>query len=370
MTEGRDFPPPGGFPPPPGAPLTPPVPPAPGAPAPPGQPPEQQWAQWAQLPQRPGPGVLAAVHRPGAVPLRPLNLGAMYDGAFRIIRYNPRATIGATVLVCALFMVIPVLVSSVTAALLGATYDITDPTPSFSTGDLISLVSLLIGGYGSQLGLIVVTGMIAHVTHAAAVGRRLTLAEAWAATHGKRWRLIGLAILLSLCTLGAMALVVGSVVLVGVTTQDTAVTVIVGIVLGICLLVAMVMFWTRVILLSSVALMLEPVGVIGAMRRAVALTRSQFWRVLGVGLLTVLVAGFAGGIISTPVTIIGEVILFTSPAHALLVISIMSALSSIVSNAFTAPFKASVATLQYLDQRIRKEGYDVELMRQAGLLDR
>ena len=38
--------------------------------------------------------------------------------------------------------------------------------------------------------------MIAHVTAAAAIGRRLTLGEAWARTHGKRWRLIGLAFLL------------------------------------------------------------------------------------------------------------------------------------------------------------------------------
>ncbi len=33
--------------------------------------------------------------------------------------------------------------------------------------------------------------MIAHVTAAAAIGRRLSLGEAWAATRGKRWRLIG-----------------------------------------------------------------------------------------------------------------------------------------------------------------------------------
>ena len=44
------------------------------------------------------------------------------------------------------------------------------------------------------------TGMIAHVTAAAAVGRRLTLGEAWAATHGKRWRLVGLTLLLGLAT--------------------------------------------------------------------------------------------------------------------------------------------------------------------------
>ena len=40
-----------------------------------------------------------------------------------------------------------------------------------------------------------------------------------------------------------------------------------------------------------------------------------------------------------------------------------------ISTAFVAPFTAAVASLQYLDQRIRKEAYDVDLMRQAGVLE-
>ncbi len=35
--------------------------------------------------------------------------------------------------------------------------------------------------------------------------------------------------------------------------------------------------------------------------------------------------------------------------------------------AFVAPFTGAVSSLQYLDQRMRKEAYDVELMTQAGL---
>ena len=41
---------------------------------------------------------------------------------------------------------------------------------------------LLLGGVLQSIGLIFVTGMIAHVTAAAAIGQRLTLGEAWAAT--------------------------------------------------------------------------------------------------------------------------------------------------------------------------------------------
>ena len=50
--------------------------------------------------------------------------------------------------------------------------------------------------------------MIAHVTMAAAVGKKLSLGEAWAATAGKRWRLIGLVALLGLLLVLIIALYV------------------------------------------------------------------------------------------------------------------------------------------------------------------
>ena len=61
-----------------------------------------------------------AAHKPGAIPLRPLSLGDMYDAAFKIIRFNPRATVGSAVLVAAVAMAIPVLAT----AALGAALDL------------------------------------------------------------------------------------------------------------------------------------------------------------------------------------------------------------------------------------------------------
>ncbi len=48
--------------------------------------------------------MLGAAHKPGAMPLRPLGLGDMYDAAFRIIRFNPKATVGSAVLVATIAM--------------------------------------------------------------------------------------------------------------------------------------------------------------------------------------------------------------------------------------------------------------------------
>ena len=49
---------------------------------------------------------------------------------------------------------------------------------------------------------------------------------------------------------------------------------------------------------------------------------------------------------------------------------IASNLSAIVSGAIVAPFTGTVAVLQYLDQRFRREGFDIDLIthvqRRAG----
>src|SRR6266540_3017938 len=61
----------------------------------------------------PPPHLLAAAHKPGAIPLRPLTLGDLYDAAFKIIRFNPKATVGSSVIVTAMAMLVPVIVTGV-----------------------------------------------------------------------------------------------------------------------------------------------------------------------------------------------------------------------------------------------------------------
>ena len=53
-------------------------------------------------------------------------------------------------------------------------------------------------------------------------------------------------------------------------------------------------FWIRVYYLPGARLMLEPIGVFAALGRGFRLTRKQFWRIFGIGLLTSLIARSAG----------------------------------------------------------------------------
>ena len=195
MSGSQSYPPPGG---------------GPSEPPPPGWQPQAppRTPTWVPSPDHPAarrprsgrPGMLGAAHKPGAMPLRPLGLGDIYDAAFRIIRFNPKATVGSAVLVAAVAMAIPVLVTAVLSAVgrpLRSTRGRADRHP-----ELVGLLGrhrrVGLGAALQYVGMIFVTGMIAHVTAAAAIGRRLSLGEAWAATRGKRWRLLGLALLVGL----------------------------------------------------------------------------------------------------------------------------------------------------------------------------
>jgi hypothetical protein len=314
--------------------------------------------------------MLGAAHKPGAMPLRPLGLGDMYDAAFRIIRFNPKATVGSAVLVAAVAWLVPVIVT----ALLSFTLDLSlDATSSASDADLVGMVgsvgSLGIGVLLVAFGTILVTGMIAHVTAAAAIGRRLTLGEAWAATRGKRWRLIGLALLLGLCTVVLIGVYVLLWIAVVVASGDNVLPVVVWGLLSVpAFLAVLVWFWVRIYYLPVPALMLEPVGIFGALRRGFGLTRKQFWRTFGIALLTLLVVNIASSFLGLPIAVIGQVAgAAVGPRYALLVLVATQAMSQVLAAAFVTPFTSAVTSLQYLDQRMRKEAYDVELMQQAGI---
>ncbi len=337
--------------------------PPPGAPPPGSRPPQSPSGS-------PPSGMLGAAHKPGAMALRPLGLGDIYDAAFRIIRFNPRATVGSAVLVAAVAMAFPLALAAIFTFTVGLSYDAGSTTGAQdAAGFIASFGALAFGSLLQGLGLIFVTGMVAHVTAAAAIGRRLSLGEAWAATSGKRWRLVGLSLLLGLLITVALALYVVLWVVV-VLSAPTGAIVAWGLVTVPAFVAALWWFWIRVYYLPVPALMLEDVGVLGAVGRGYRLTSGAFWRTFGIALLTVVLVNVAGGILSFPLSLVGEVgVLAVDQDKALLLLVATQGLASVVSTAFVAPFTAAVTSLQYLDQRMRKEAYDVDLMRQAGVLE-
>ncbi|QWZ06978.1 hypothetical protein KRR39_15850 [Nocardioides panacis] len=300
------------------------------------------------------------MHKPGVVALRPLALGDFFDGAFKTIRLNPRAMVGLAALVTSVFMAVPVLLSLALAAL----GELSTGGPSSGLGGVGS-AAVLVTYLGSFFGLfaaVVLNGMLVQVVAEAVLGRRTTIGAAWAATRGRMWRLVGL-----MATTFVLALVLfGVPVAVGVGVGLRA-GVGPGVLVGVPLLLAGLVLYlfvqVRYFLLAAPALVLERTGVFASLGRAGRLSRGQFWRLFGTMLLAALLVGVVSQVVSVPLGLVGAVgpLLFPGTTGALMLV-LSSFVTQVVVGALTAPFTSAVTALQYVDQRIRKEGLDVQLI--------
>ena len=207
-TGGAPLPPPPGWQPPPPPPPSYAEQPAPGAPVAPAA---QSVPRTCPTPSR-RPGCSAPPTSRARCRCDRSTLGDMYDAAFRIIRFNPKATVGSAVLVSAVAWRSRSWSPPCSPSRSASPWTTTATATPTSVGLVGSPAPSASGACCSTFGMILVTGMISHVAGAAAIGRRLTLGEAWAATRGNRWRLIGLALLLgarSLLIVGAYVAALG-----------------------------------------------------------------------------------------------------------------------------------------------------------------
>lgn len=341
--------------------------PPPGAPLGPAGTPPYHPGPYNPGPHNSGFGHLVAAHKPGVIPLRPLTLGDIYDGAFKTIRRSPGATVGAAVLVSSVAMLIPLLLGGLIVRLADVSVSMTE------TEDSAAFTGLLNGTqYGGSLvqalGLIFVTGIVSLVVASATLGRRISLGEAWQGTHGKRWRLLGLSLFLSLMVLLMIAVYAAlwiPVILASDSPWPIVAWAVVSIPLFLC---ALIFVWIRVVYLAVPPLMLEPIGIFRAIGRGWELTSRSFWRTLGISVLTYLVTQFAASIIVVPVLIAGFIAGYavSGTLGTFLFLGLM-VVGQVLASAFVAPFSAGVTSLQYIDLRMRKEAYDVQLMSEAGI---
>jgi hypothetical protein len=97
-----------------------------------------------------------------------------------------------------------------------------------------------------------------------------------------------------------------------------------------------------------------------ALGRSFELVKGRWWRTFGV-----LVVGFIlAGIVSSLVQGVFLIGIIFEPDNDVLVL-VLSAISGIVGLAIGTPFQAALLTVVYFDLRVRKEGFDLELLAQG-----
>ena len=340
--------------------------------------PQQQWG----VPQQPGPpqwggqqpsgpqwgpqpwGGAPLSPKPGIIPLRPLGVGEILDGAFSTVRRHWRTALGVSLGLSAVEQ-------TISTALLWWSYDQPDSVlPTVATVAKLP-VSLLI--------TVAATAMLTMLVSRAVLGRPATLGEVWRDARSRMLPLFGLTLVVGLICLVVLAVFAAPLVGYAVTgDRDPGAVFLLGL---LALLGALLSFWIWVQLsLAAPALMLEKQGIRAALSRSLRLVRGSRWRIVGITLLSRILLGIIAGIIAIPFSIvavmlagdemladtgtgIGAGLNASFPPLALIAIAI----GGLVAGTITIPAGAAINVLIYVDQRIRREALDIELARAAGL---
>ncbi|MFE0424952.1 glycerophosphoryl diester phosphodiesterase membrane domain-containing protein [Streptomyces sp. NPDC058953] len=353
------------------------------------QPPAGQWSApsapgpygGGQVPPPPGPGWggpqfsgwgRPQAAKPGVIPLRPLSIGEILDGAVSTLRAHWRTVLAITIGVSVVAEIGNILI---TRYVLSDAVEIdpnADPDEALRQSvdalqtTMASLVPMFLI---ALLVTLFTTALLTVVISRSVLGDSVSLAEAWREARPRLPQLLGLTFLVPLIFAG----IIGAAIVPGLLIGGGA-----GLALALVGAVAAtpVAVWLMIrFALAPPALMLERQGVVEAMRRSAKLVTGSWWRVFGVIVLTALLTTIVQMILQIPFAfaaiavdgngfnglLSNELPDFSWPYL------IVTGIGAVIASAITFPISAGVNALLYVDQRIRREGLDIELGRAAGL---
>lgn len=253
----------------------------------------------------------------GPVPLRPLGLAEILDGSVRALRANLRTML-------AISAVVAVVHVSLVAALQLSVFR------GLSQVQLEIVTGLLVGGAFGEL----LTGVLTVPVTQDVLGTRLDVAGVWRQARGRLWALLALALLITVVTDAAGVFVLG--------------------------------IWLWGLWGVAVpALMVERTSVFRALSRSAALVSGSWWRVWGIRALGALLTMVLGLLVTVPflalAVYVSGIDLNSASGATGTGYVLISSLGSVIATTLTAPIRAGIDALLYLDLRMRKEGLDIVL---------
>ena len=299
------------------------------------------------------------------VPLRPLGLGELLDGAVGIVRRYPRPCLGLSAAVAILSTVVNIVI-----ALTAFDPLLSLDSEALAAGETDQLDGVLggavLGGGGgalvTALATLVLTGVMTAVAGRAVLGQPMSAAEAWQQVRPVLLRLLGIALLSALIVYGTLLLGIG--VAVGAIFAAGGAGALLGVPLAIAAACLAAYLYVR-LSLAPAAAVLERAGVRTSLRRSGILVRRSWWRICGILLLTLVIASFVSQVVQIPFLVFGAgptgLGRLTDPDGTTTRVLIFSYIGAGVAQTVVAPFTAGVRALLYIDRRMRAEGLDVAL---------
>ena len=319
-----------------------------------GQPGQQPWGQqapWAPPPPAPKPGI---------VPLRPLGVGELLDGALSLIRSNPRTVLGLAAVISAVSALLQTVglwfslqFLEVAEPVAGSEVDVTAELTSLVSGGIAQVVPALVAGFLQVLA----SGLFIILVGAAVLGRRLDAGQTWASLRPRMLPLVGVTLLIGVGSILAVTLMVGVIVALAFAIGTWAV--LPGLLIGVGGGIALVYVYVR-LSVASPAVVMEGVGVVTSLTRSWALVRRSWWRVLGILILSAIITSLLTTVVTVPITLIAT--LASGFSESLVPTVLASGIATLVAGIVTLPFSAAVTGLLYIDLRMRREALDIELV--------
>jgi hypothetical protein len=257
--------------------------------------------------------------------LRPLSVGEVLDASFKIVRQSFGTLAGCVLVVALPLNIINTLIASSTR---NNAFDLKNSTTASDISTGTQLAGLLLT---TTLGLVLTTLATAACFRAvsgAYLGERPTVGESLSFAAGRVLPLILLSFLYFLGLIPAMiALLIP----------------------GIWLSVA----WS----LSYPALLSEGLGPVAALGRSFRLVKGRWWPTFGALLVMYLLVAVISGILGA---ILGATLIASTDNES--VAAVFYTIVNTVSSLITLPLFAAVLTVLYFDLRVRKEGFDLQLL--------
>jgi hypothetical protein len=286
--------------------------------------------------------------KPGVIPLRPLNLGDILDGAITTIRRFPLLILGVSAIVAVVNYGLGFLGGYLFASDIGPISTTPAQTPEELQRQLSQLVgplltTLLVSLVITLLTQTFLSGFLTVVGGKAVLGKPVTFRDAITELKSRFLPLLGMTVLFTLAVAVATLL---------------------------CVIPAIPVY--VFLSLAGPALILERGRVGQAFSRSRLLVSGSFWRVLGILLLTLLIGtvirGVFGFVFGGGTSFVSQLFNPGEPVTMSTFGLILQGVGTVIGETIVTPFMALVTVLLYIDQRMRKEGMDIELARAAGVV--
>ena len=317
------------------------------------------------------------VYKPGIIPLRPLSIGDIYQGAFAAIKTNARTMFGFTAALLGVVLVISIATNYAIINLVLPNYLSPNSPYAAVFTSLSGSFSQLGGSLLQVLATVLLSGLIVVAVSRSVLGRVASSKEVWERTKSKFLPLIGLNIITSI--ISGLMMIIGIVVFFVLLAsaastaktdreflQDLGVS-LVGLLILMVISALVSSYLSIKFSVASPAMVLENLGVFAAIGRSWSLTRGNFWRLFGINILTAIITSMVAGIFVGIADALGAIFIVvgsSSPEDVIASLNttyILVMVTSTIAQLLILPFTSSVNALLYIDLRMRKEGLDVEL---------